>query len=113
MSAFDRIIGYSEEKRELQQLADILKNKAAYEKLGVTSPRGLLLYGDPGVGKTLMAEALIKASGRPAYICRKDISDGSFVSAIKKTFYDAAANDPAIVFLDDMDKFANGNVMQK
>ncbi len=113
MKDFDSIIGYSKEKRDLEQVADILKNKAIYEKLGVRSPRGLLLYGGPGVGKTLMAEALIEASGRPAYVCRKDVSDGSFISVIKRTFYDAAANDPSIVFLDDMDKFANGDRRHK
>ena len=113
MNEFDTIIGYQKEKRELAQIADILKNKAVYEKLGVRPPRGLLLHGEPGVGKTLMAKALIEASGRPAYICRKDVSGGSFISTIKKTFYDAAADDPAIVFLDDMDKFANGDRIQK
>ena len=53
MSSFDQIIGYEQEKKELNQIADVLKNSDIYKKLGVSSPRGLLLHGEPGVGKTL------------------------------------------------------------
>ena len=60
MSEFDKIIGYSAVKRELKQIADTLKNREVYAKLGVSSPRGLLLYGEPRVGKSLMASALLK-----------------------------------------------------
>jgi cell division protease FtsH len=109
MNSFDRIIGYAAEKKDLEQIADVLKNKSVYEKLGVNAPRGLLLHGEPGVGKTLMVNALIEASGRPAFLCRKDQPNGAFVNAIKSTFIKAAENAPSIVFLDDMDKFANGD----
>lgn len=109
MKAFEKIIGYEAIKKELVQISDVLANKEAYEKLGVSSPRGLLLHGDPGVGKTLMASAVIKASGRKAFICRKNSPNGDFVKKIKKTFKDAAEAAPSIVFLDDMDKFANGD----
>ena len=109
MKAMDKIIGYSSIKRELKQISDTLKNREAYDKLGVSSPRGLLLYGDPGVGKSLMAAAIIEESGRPAYICRKDKPNGDFVKYIKETFDKAAENAPSIVFLDDMDKFTNGD----
>lgn len=51
MDNFDKIIGYREEKKELRQIADTLKNREYYEKLGINMPRGLLLYGPPGVGK--------------------------------------------------------------
>ena len=105
MKAMDKIIGYSSIKRELGQISDTLKNREAYDKLGVSSPRGLLLYGEPGVGKSLMAAAIIEESGRPAYICRKDKPNGDFVKYIKETFDKAAENAPSIVFLDDMDKF--------
>jgi cell division protease FtsH len=59
MSKFDMIIGYTGIKRELQQIADTLKNCEAYEKLNVSPSRGLLLHGEPGVGKSLMASAII------------------------------------------------------
>ena len=63
MSAFDKVIGYTQVKHELMQTADTLKNREIYEALGVSSPRGLLLHGVPGVGKTLMAQCLIEESG--------------------------------------------------
>ena len=109
MSKFDKIIGYSAVKKELRQIADTLKNREFYEKLGVSSPRGLLLHGEPGVGKSLMAAAVIEASGRKAFICRKDQPNGDFVKHIKETFDKAMEEAPSIVLLDDMDKFANGD----
>ena len=109
MKAFDRIIGYASLKQELMQISDTLKNREFYDKLGVSAPRGLLLYGEPGVGKSLMASAVIEESGRPVFRCRKDEPNGDFVKKIKATFEKAAENAPSIVFLDDMDKFANGD----
>ncbi len=107
MNAFDKIIGYSSIKRELMQISDTLKNRSAYEKLGVTAPRGLLLYGEPGVGKSLMASAVIEDSGLNTFTLRKDQPNGDFIKEIKAVFKKAAENAPAIVYLDDMDKFAN------
>lgn len=109
MKEFDRIIGYASIKKELEQISDTLKNKEAYAKLGASSPKGLFLHGEPGVGKTLMANCLIEASGRPVFICRKDEPNGMFVQTIKNTFTKAAQNAPSIVFLDDIDKFTNGD----
>ncbi len=109
MNAFDKVIGYSSLKQELMQISDTLKNRAAYEKLGVAAPHGLLLYGEPGVGKSLMAGAVIEDSGLPAFVLRKDLPNGEFVKEIKAVFQKAAENAPAIVYLDDMDKFANGD----
>ena len=107
MNEFDRIIGYSAVKQELIQIADTLKNREIYQALGASSPRGLLLHGVPGVGKSLMAKCLIEASGREVFTCRKTEPDGEFVKTIKDTFDRAAEAAPSIVFLDDMDKFAN------
>lgn len=109
MKDFDMIIGYATIKRELEQITDVLKNGATYKNLGVSAPKGLLLYGAPGVGKTLMANCLISASGRNMFACRKNQPDGDFIIAIKDTFSKAVANAPSIIFLDDMDKFANGD----
>ena len=109
MRKFDMIIGYGAVKKELKQIADTLKNREYYEKLGVSAPRGLLLHGEPGVGKSLMAAAIIEASGRKAFVCRKDQPNGDFVKNIKETFDKAMEETPSIVLLDDMDKFANGD----
>ena len=109
MSAFDKIIGYSSLKKELMQISDTLKNREFYDKLGVSAPRGLLLHGEPGVGKSLMASAIIEDSGRPVFCCRKDCPNGDFIKKIKATFDKATQSAPSIVYLDDMDKFANGD----
>ena len=109
MKAMDSIIGYTAIKHELKQISDTLKNSEFYDKRGVTAPRGLLLYGNPGVGKTLMATAIIEESGRVAFTCRKDKPNGDFIKHIKSTFDKAAESVPSIVYLDDMDKFTNGD----
>ena len=106
MNPFDKIIGYDAVKNELIRMADVLAHPDVYAALGVTVPKGLLLHGDPGVGKTLMVNSLIEASGLPSFICRRDTPDGDFVLKIKGIFDDAAKKTPAIVFLDDLDKFA-------
>lgn len=107
MNAFDKVIGYATVKRELKRTADVLANPKPYKALGVRAPRALLLYGEPGVGKTLMARCLIEESGREAVVCRKDEPNGEFVKVIKKKFKKAAEKAPSILLLDDLDKFAN------
>lgn len=56
MSAFDRVIGYEKIKNELIQICDMIHNKEKYEKMGAKLPKGLLLDGEPGLGKTLMVK---------------------------------------------------------
>ena len=107
MSEFDKIIGYKDVKAELFRICDVIKNADKYKALGVAPIGGLLLDGDPGVGKTLMANCFIKESGRKAFVCRKNKPDGEFVNEIKNVFTEAAGNAPSIILLDDMDKFAN------
>lgn len=107
MSEFDKIIGYKDVKAELFRLCDVIKNADKYKALGVAPIGGLLLDGDPGVGKTLMANCFIKESGRKSFVCRKNKPDGEFVNEIKNVFTEAAGNAPSIILLDDMDKFAN------
>ena len=109
MSAFDKVIGYAKEKEELYQLCDMAKNPEKYAALGVRLPRGVLLHGVPGVGKTLMASALIEEMGedRNRYVLRKDKSNEEFVESISKTFQEAKENAPSVIFLDDLDKFAS------
>ncbi len=106
MDPFDRIMGYETIRKELERTADVLKNTEYYTRLGSEVPRGLLLYGRPGVGKTTMARALIDASGRKVFLCRRDRPDGDFVWAINRTFSEAAEAGPSVVFLDDLDKFS-------
>lgn len=107
MCTFDKVIGYDSIKNELLQISDMLKNREIYERLGAKMPRGILLYGDPGLGKTLMAKCFIEESGLKSYTVRRNKGNDDFIGNITDTFKLAKENAPAIVFLDDMDKFAN------
>lgn len=107
MSEFNKIIGYQTIKEELLQICDMIHNREIYEKLGAKLPQGILLYGDPGLGKSLMAKCFIAESGLPAYIVRRNKGSDDFIGKITETFEKAKNNAPAIVLLDDMDKFAN------
>ena len=107
MENFDLIIGYEDVKVELRRVLDTLKNPEKYKNLGVKPPRGILLHGHPGVGKTVLAKAFLEASGRKYFICRKDKPNGEFVNEITETFEKAKAGEPCIILLDDMDKYAN------
>ena len=107
MDCLDKIIGYEGIKNELRKFADIMQNPDKYDALGARLPKGIMFHGDPGVGKSLMANCLIEASGRPGFICRKNKPNGEFINHIKETFDEAVKNAPSIVLLDDLDKFAN------
>ncbi len=107
MSAFDQVIGYEPIKDELMQVCDMIRNPEIYKEMGAMLPRGMLLYGAPGLGKTLMAKALIQESGLQVFMVRKNKGKKEMLSEIAKAFRKAEEQAPAIVFLDDMDKFAN------
>ena len=113
MSAFDKMIGYENIKAELMRVSDVLKDHAKYSKLGVKTPRGVLLYGEPGLGKTMMAECVIEESGRKSFVLRKDQSDGEFIKTIKEIFDKAKAEAPSVILFDDMDKYANEDYQHK
>lgn len=106
MKSFEAIIGYETEKEQLMQICDMATSPAKYAALGVNLPRGVLLHGVPGVGKTLMATALIEEMGRRCFTVRKDKANGEFVDYIAGVFAEAKENAPSVIFLDDMDKFA-------
>ena len=110
MTHFSDIIGYDAQKEELKRICDTLKNPEKYKSTGAVTPRSILIYGDPGLGKTLMAKALIDESGRKCFVCRKNRPDRDFVDDIRKTFEKAVSEAPSIIFLDDMDKFAEDNL---
>lgn len=112
MDQFDKVIGYEREKEELRRLCDVLKNREKYLRLGVKIPKAILLYGAPGLGKTLMAKAVIAETGRAVFHCKKNKSNGEFVNDIKQTFESAIREAPSIIFFDDMDKFAEDNLQQ-
>ena len=107
MSTFDKVIGYESIKNELLQICDMIRNRELYQSFGANLPHGILLFGDPGLGKTLMARAFAEECGIPCYTVRRNKNTGDFIRTIIDAFAAAKENAPAIVFLDDMDKFAN------
>ena len=106
-NVFESVIGYGDIKLELSRILDQLTDPAKYAALGVTETHGLLLHGAPGVGKSSFAKCFMNGSGRKSYICRKDKPNGDFVKEISRIFDEAAENAPAVILLDDLDKFAN------
>lgn len=113
MSEFDKVIGYEDIKLEMKRFCDVLRNPDKYMRLGVNMPSGLLLAGEPGIGKTLLARCFIHEAGCKVITLRKEKPDGDFVKEIKESFEKAKKERTAIVFLDDMDKFANEDEMHR
>ena len=107
MNAFDKVIGYKATKRELLQLCDMLRNREIYEEMGARLPHGLLLYGAPGLGKTLLARCFVEESGLHTITVRCDKGGDAFIDGITRAFASAKTKAPSIVLLDDMDKFSN------
>ena len=113
MSEFDKIIGYADIKAELIRFCDVIKNFEEYNLLGIEILRGILLHGEPGIGKTILAKSFIKESEVKSFTIRKDKHSREFVNHIRNTFDKAKKEECAIVFLDDMDKFANEDEYHK
>jgi cell division protease FtsH len=106
-TTFADVAGCDEAVEELQEIKDFLQNPAKYQALGAKIPKGVLLYGQPGTGKTLLARAVAGEAGVPFY----SISGSDFVemfvgvgaSRVRDLFEQAKANAPAIVFVDEID----------
>ena len=103
---FKNIIGYDDVKKTLERVIDVLNNKNKYEELGCVIPHGLFLYGKPGLGKSTFAFDILDSVNRKSYIIRKNKSDGDFINYMNNIFDDAKKNQPSIILLDDIDKFA-------
>ena len=82
MNAFERVIGYETIKNELMQICDMVHNKERYEALGAKMPSGVILHGEPGLGKTLLAKCFIEESGLNAYTVRNNKSSDDFINEI-------------------------------
>ena len=107
---FEMVAGLDEEKEELAEVVDFLKNPRKYTNLGARIPKGLLLEGPPGTGKTLLAKAVAGEAGVPFF----SISGSDFVemfvgvgaSRVRDLFENAKKNSPCIVFIDEIDAVA-------
>ena len=104
---FKDVAGIDEEKQELEEIVDFLKNPEKYTKLGAKIPKGVLLVGAPGTGKTLMAKAVAGEAGVPFF----SISGSDFVemfvgvgaSRVRDLFEQAKKHQPCIIFIDEID----------
>lgn len=106
-TTFADVAGADEEKEELKELVEFLKNPKKYNDLGARIPKGVLLVGPPGTGKTLMARAIAGEAGVPFF----SISGSDFVemfvgvgaSRVRDLFEQAKKNSPCIIFIDEID----------
>ncbi len=105
--SFDDVAGIDEAENELVEIVDFLKDPAKYQRLGGTAPKGVLLVGAPGTGKTLLARAVAGEAGVPFF----SMSAAEFVEMIvgvgaarvRDLFKQARASAPAIIFIDELD----------
>ena len=104
---FDDVAGVDEEKEELQEIVEFLRNPKKFTDMGARIPKGVLLVGQPGTGKTLLAKAVAGEAGVPFY----SISGSDFVemfvgvgaSRVRDLFEQAKKNAPCIIFIDEID----------
>ncbi len=104
---FDDVAGVDEEKEELEEIVEFLKNPKKFTDMGARIPKGVLLVGQPGTGKTLLAKAVAGEAGVPFFI----ISGSDFVemfvgvgaSRVRDLFEQAKRNSPCIIFIDEID----------
>ena len=107
---FAQVAGLKEEKEELEEIVDFLREPGKYTRVGARIPKGVLLEGPPGTGKTLLAKAVAGEAGVPFF----SISGSDFVemfvgvgaSRVRDLFEDAKRNSPCIVFIDEIDAVA-------
>ena len=107
---FGSVAGLSEEKEDLEEMVDFLRNPQKYTSVGARIPKGVLLVGPPGTGKTLLAKAVAGEAGVPFF----SISGSDFVemfvgvgaSRVRDLFEDAKKNAPCIIFIDEIDAVA-------
>lgn len=107
---FSKVAGLEEEKEDLEEIVDFLKNPKKYTDVGARIPKGVILVGPPGTGKTLLAKAVAGEAGVPFF----SISGSDFVemfvgvgaSRVRDLFEDAKKNAPCIVFIDEIDAVA-------
>ncbi len=103
---FDDIFGYGNIKKTLRRICDMSVNAEKYTRLGVRMPHGIMLYGCPGVGKTMMATAMIHEMRRTTYVLRKVQASSTFMNTVDKVFAEARQTAPAGIRLDDLDRFS-------
>lgn len=104
---FSDVAGIKDVKEELEEIVDFLKSPAKYKKYGITLPRGVLLVGPPGVGKTMIAKAVAGEASVPFFYQSGatfvQIYVGMGAKRVRELFSQAKANAPSIIFIDEID----------
>ena len=105
--SWDNVAGLEEARAEMEEIVDFLRDSKRFAMLGARVPKGILLYGPPGTGKTLLAKAVAYESGANFYSQSASAFVEMFIglgaARIRKLFEEARKNEPAIVFIDELD----------
>ena len=104
---FNDVAGVEDAKKELEEIVDFLKNPAKYKKIGARTPKGVILFGPAGVGKTLLARAVAGEAGVPFFSMAgsefMEMLVGVGASRARDLFVQAKASAPSIIFIDEID----------
>jgi len=115
---FDSVAGVDESKEELKEVVDFLKNPTKYTRMGARIPKGVLLVGEPGTGKTLLARAVSGEAGVPFFFVAgsefEELLVGAGAARVRDLFSKAKKAAPSIIFIDEIDAMARkrGTVIQ-
>lgn len=113
MDTFEKVIGYDDIKEELLKIADMFKNPEEYKEIGAFIPKGVMISGKPGMGKSLIASEFAKICGCRSITLRKTRRAGYFIEKINNAFYEAKKMAPYVIILDDLDKFISDENSQE
>ena len=115
--SFDNVAGIDEELYEVEEVVEILKNPKKYTEMGIKVPKGILLYGEPGTGKTLIAKAIAGEAKVPFFNCSgsefENVYVGLGAAKIRKLFKAAKEQAPSIIFIDEIDAVAQNRYQSK
>lgn len=104
---FNDVAGVDDAKKELEEVVDFLKNPGKYRRMGARTPKGVLLFGPSGVGKTLLARAVAGEAGVPFFSMAgsefMEMLVGVGASRVRDLFSQAKAAAPSIIFIDEID----------
>ena len=106
---FEDVVGYEKEKEELREIQNFIINANKYEEIGARIPKGILLIGESGNGKTLMAKALASEINIPLYSIGDELDDEQSVKSIREVFNEARHNAPCVIFIDEIDKLESSD----